>query len=198
MTILKSSVSFGSGISHNFFNFLAEAQRTQSLKIVYLGLGSNVGDREGWLQKAVDSLESCDLHILRISPVYETEPQGRRNQRWFLNAVAEAETELFPLQLLRRIGKIEKELGRKRLAENAPRTVDIDILFYGNAVVSTAALEIPHPRLRERRFVLAPLADLAPELRDPVTRRTIRELLAATAGQNVRKADVIIAARNLP
>ena len=168
------------------------------MKIVYLGLGSNVGDREGWLQKAVDSLQSRDLCIRRISPAYETEPQGRRNQRWFLNAVAEAETELFPLQLLRRIGKIEKELGRKRLAENAPRTIDIDILFYGNAVVSTATLAIPHPRLRERRFVLAPLADLAPELRDPVTRRTIRELLAATAGQDVRKVDVIIAARNLP
>jgi len=168
------------------------------LKIVYLGLGSNVGDRDGWLQSAVDSLQSSDLRILRVSPAYETEPQGRRNQRWFLNAVAEAETELFPLQLLRRIGKIEKELGRKRLAENAPRTIDIDILFYGNAVVKTATLEIPHPRLRERRFVLAPLADLAPELRDPVTRRTIRELLAATAGQSVRKADVIIAARNLP
>ena len=168
------------------------------MKIVYLGLGSNVGDRESWLQKAVDSLQSRDLHIRRISPAYETEPQGRRNQRWFLNAVAEAETELFPLQLLRRIGKIEKELGRKRIAENAPRTIDIDILFYGNAVVSTATLEIPHPRLRERRFVLAPLADLAPDLRDPVTRRTIRELLAATAGQSIHKADVIIRTRSLP
>ena len=168
------------------------------MKIVYLGLGSNVGDREGWLQSAVDLLHSRDLRIRRISPAYETEPQGRRNQRWFLNAVAETETELFPLQLLRRIGKIEKELGRKRLAENAPRTIDIDILFYGSAVVSTATLEIPHPRLRERRFVLAPLADLAPDLRDPVTRRTIRELLAATAGQSIRKADVIIRTRSLP
>jgi len=168
------------------------------LKIVYLGLGSNVGDREGWLQAAVDLLHSRDLRITRISPAYETEPQGRRNQRWFLNAVAEAETDLFPLQLLRRIAKIEKELGRKRLAENAPRTIDIDILFYGNAVVSTAALEIPHPRLTERRFVLAPLADLAPDLRDPVTRRTIRELLAATTSQGIRKVDVIIAARKLP
>jgi 2-amino-4-hydroxy-6-hydroxymethyldihydropteridine diphosphokinase len=168
------------------------------LKIVYLGLGSNVGDREGWLQSAVDLLHSRDLRIRRISPAYETEPQGRRNQRWFLNAVAETETELFPLQLLRRIGKIEKELGRKRLAENAPRTIDIDILFYGSAVVSTATLEIPHPRLRERRFVLAPLADLAPDLRDPVTRRTIREMLAATAGQSIRKADVIIRTRSLP
>jgi 2-amino-4-hydroxy-6-hydroxymethyldihydropteridine diphosphokinase len=168
------------------------------LKTIYLGLGSNVGDREGWLQAAVDSLHTRDLRILRISPAYETEPQGRRNQRWFLNAVAEAETELFPLQLLGRIGKIEKELGRKRLAANAPRTIDIDILLYGNAVVSTATLKIPHPRLGERRFVLAPLADLAPELRDPVTRRTMRELLAATAGQSIRKADVIIAARNLP
>ena len=160
------------------------------MKTIYLGLGSNVGEREAWLQSAVDLLHSRDLRILRISPAYETEPQGRRNQRWFLNAVAEAETELFPLQLLRRIGRVEKELGRKRLAENAPRTIDIDILFYGSAIVSTAMLAIPHPRLRERRFVLAPMADLAPELRDPVTRKTMRELLAATVGQDVRKVDV--------
>jgi 2-amino-4-hydroxy-6-hydroxymethyldihydropteridine diphosphokinase len=182
----------------NTAHFSQRRRERRVLKIVYLGLGSNVGDREGWLRKAVDTLQSRDMRILRMSPVYETEPQGRRNQNWFLNAVAEAETELFPLQLLRRIGKIEKELGRKRIAQNAPRTIDIDILFYGNAVVSTAALEIPHPRLRERRFVLAPLADLAPDLRDPVTRRTIRELLAATAGQSIRKVDVIIRTRSLP
>ena len=139
------------------------------------------------LQAAVDLLHSRDLRVTRISPVYETEPQGRRNQRWFLNAVAEAETELFPMQLLARIGKIERQLGRKRPAENAPRPIDIDIVLYGSSVVSTAALEIPHPRFRERRFVLAPMADLAPELRDPVTRRTLRDLLAATAEQSVRK-----------
>jgi 2-amino-4-hydroxy-6-hydroxymethyldihydropteridine diphosphokinase len=163
------------------------------LKIIYLGLGSNVGDREAMLQAAVDLLQSRDLRVTRISPVYETEPQGRRNQPWFLNAVVEAETELFPMQLLTRIGKIERQLGRKRPAENAPRSIDIDIVLYGRAVVSTASLEIPHPRFRERRFVLAPLAELAPELRDPVTRRTVRELLAGTAEQSVRKVpDVII------
>jgi 2-amino-4-hydroxy-6-hydroxymethyldihydropteridine diphosphokinase len=155
------------------------------VKTVYLGLGSNVGDREQMLQSAIDHLHSPDLRIVRLSSVYETEPQPRRNQRWFLNMAVEAETDLFPRQLLARIGKIEQKLGRRRMAVNGPRTIDIDILFYGNSVVETAALTIPHPRFSERRFVLAPMADLAPELRDPVSRRAIRELLAATAGQSV-------------
>src|SRR5258708_4115913 len=140
------------------------------------------------LQSAIDLLQSRDLRVQRLSSVYETEPQGRRNQRWFLNAVAEAATELFPLQLLMRIGKIEKQLGRKRLAKNAPRTIDIDILLYGNFVVSVPGLEIPHPRLRERRFVLAPLAELAPDLRDPVSHRAVRDLLAGVADQSLHKA----------
>jgi 2-amino-4-hydroxy-6-hydroxymethyldihydropteridine diphosphokinase len=108
-------------------------------------------------------------------------------QHWFLNLVAEAETDLFPLQLLQRTSKIETQLGRRRLAPKGPRNIDIDILLYGNAVVTTAALELPHPRFRGRRFVLAPLADLAPELRDPVTRKTVRALLEELRGQAVRK-----------
>ncbi len=110
-----------------------------------------------------------------------------REQRWFLNLVAEFQTELFPKQLLHRIGKVERELGRKRTVRNGPRTIDIDILLYGNAVVKTEALEIPHPRYRERRFTLAPLAELNPELRDPVTRRTMAEMLAALKDQAIRK-----------
>jgi 2-amino-4-hydroxy-6-hydroxymethyldihydropteridine diphosphokinase len=159
------------------------------VKTVYLGLGSNVGDREQMLQSAIDQLHSPDLRIVRLSSVYETEPQERRNQRWFLNMAVEAATDLFPRQLLARIAKIEQQLGRRRMAANGPRTIDIDILFYGNSVVGTAALTIPHPRFSERRFVLAPMSDLAPELRDPVSRRTIRELLAATAGQGVKKVE---------
>lgn len=101
------------------------------MKTVYLGLGSNVGDREQMLQSAIDQLHSPDLRVMRLSSVYETEPQERRNQRWFLNMAVEAATGLFPRQLLARIGKIEQELGRRRMAANGPRTIDIDILFYG-------------------------------------------------------------------
>src|SRR5258708_4808866 len=142
------------------------------------------------LQRAIDRLHSRELRIVRVSSVYETEPQGRRNQRWFLNLVAEARTDLFPRQLLGRIAKIEQELGRRRMLANGPRTIDIDILFFGGFVVETPALTIPHPRIAERRFVLAPMVELAPDLRDPVTRRTMRELLAAMVGQDVKKVDV--------
>jgi len=141
------------------------------------------------LQAAIDSLNSSDLRIQRVSSVYKTEPQERRNQHWFLNAAVEAETDLFPRQLLARIAKIEQQLGRRRMLANGPRTIDIDILFYGSFIVQTPELTIPHPRLGERRFVLAPMAELAPALRDPVTRRTMRDLLAATAGQAVRKIE---------
>ena len=141
------------------------------------------------LQAAIDRLNSSDLRVKRVSSVYKTEPQERRNQHWFLNAVVEAETDLFPRQLLARIAKIEQQLGRRRMLANGPRTIDIDILFYGSFIVQTPELTIPHPRLGERRFVLAPMAELAPELRDPVTRRTMRDLLAATAGQAVRKIE---------
>jgi 2-amino-4-hydroxy-6-hydroxymethyldihydropteridine diphosphokinase len=159
------------------------------MKTVFLGLGSNVGDRERMLQAAIDQLHAPDLFLVRLSSVYETEPMDVPNQPWFLNLVAEARTELFPLQLLARISKIEQQLGRRRLAPKGPRTIDIDILFYGNFVVRTAALAIPHQRLAERRFVLAPMVELAPELRDPLSRKTMRELLGAVAGQAVRKMD---------
>src|SRR5207302_6112685 len=101
---------------------------------------------------------------------------------------AEIETELFPMQLLSRIAHVEQALGRVRTVKNGPRTLDIDILLYGRAVVRTAKLEIPHPRMAERRFVLAPLAELAPDLRHPVTHRTVREMLEAAPGQVVRLA----------
>lgn len=141
------------------------------------------------LQAALDQLNSGDLRLIRISPVYETEPRDFRDQRWFLNLAAEAQTTLFPLQLLARILKIERKLGRKRLVPKGPRTIDIDILLYGNTAVNTMRLQIPHPRYAERRFVLAPLADLAPDLRDPVTRKTVRESLAAVTDQSIRRVD---------
>jgi len=149
------------------------------MKLVYLSLGSNIGDREANLRAALEHLESTGLHILRVSPIYETEPVDYTDQRWFLNLVAEAETELFPLQLLQRTQKIERALGRVRTVAKGPRTIDIDILLYANAVVRTSALDIPHPRMANRRFVLAPLADLAPDLRHPVTHLTVRQMLEA-------------------
>lgn len=157
------------------------------MKIIYLSLGSNVGDREGNLRAAIALLGAAGVCVLRVSPVYETEPLEVRDQPWFLNLVVEAETELFPKQLLARIQKIELELGRKRVRVKGPRTIDIDILLYGESLIETSELTVPHPRLAERRFVLEPLAELAPELRHPASRRTVRELLAATAGQTVKK-----------
>jgi 2-amino-4-hydroxy-6-hydroxymethyldihydropteridine diphosphokinase len=156
------------------------------MKTVYLGLGSNVGDRERNLAAALAQLAGPALRILRVSSTYETEPVDYTGQRWFLNLVVEAETDLFPMQLLARIVKIERALGRVRTVPKGPRTLDIDILLYGRAVIRSAKLEIPHPRMAERRFVLAPLAELAPGLRHPLTRKTIREMLEAAPVQAVR------------
>jgi 2-amino-4-hydroxy-6-hydroxymethyldihydropteridine diphosphokinase len=156
------------------------------MKTVYLGLGSNVGDREDNLAAALAQLAAPDLRVLRVSSIYETEPVDYTDQRWFLNLVAEVETDLFPMQLLARIIKIERALGRVRTVSKGPRTLDIDILLYGRAVIRSARLEIPHPRMGERRFVLAPLAELAPGLRHPLTRKTIREMLEAAPVQAVR------------
>jgi 2-amino-4-hydroxy-6-hydroxymethyldihydropteridine diphosphokinase len=155
-------------------------------KSVYLSLGSNIGDRAENLLAALAQLAAPDLRILRTSPAYETEPVEFTSQPWFINLVAEAGTELFPHQLLSRIARVERALGRVRRLPKGPRTIDIDILFYGRSVVRSERLEIPHPRMAERRFVLAPLADLAPELRHPVTHKSVREMLDAAPKQAVR------------
>lgn len=142
------------------------------------------------LQSAVDRLPAPNLVLKRISSVYETEPVYFKEQRQFLNLVIEAETELFPMMLLSRIQRIELALGRRRGGPaNGPRTIDIDILFYGGFTVNSGKLKIPHPLLHERRFVLAPMAELAPEFRHPQLHRTMRQLLASVEGQTVRKAD---------
>jgi 2-amino-4-hydroxy-6-hydroxymethyldihydropteridine diphosphokinase len=157
------------------------------MKTVYLSLGSNVGEREEMLRAALRLLESPGLHVARLSPVYETEPQDVKNQPWFLNLVVEVQTALFPMQLLTRVRKIERELGRKRTVNKGPRRIDIDILLYGESVIDAKDLVVPHPRMTERRFVLQPLADLAPDLRHPVLRRSVKELLAGVTGQAVRQ-----------
>ncbi len=157
------------------------------MKTIYLSLGSNIGDRECHLRTAIERLNAGEVQVLRVSPVYETEPVDYTDQRWFLNLVVEAETELFPMQLLSRVAKIERALGRVRTTPKGPRTIDIDILLYGSVVMRTDELEIPHPRFRDRRFTLAPLAELNPGLRDPVSGRTMAEMLAALTGQTARK-----------
>ncbi|HTX33950.1 MAG TPA: 2-amino-4-hydroxy-6-hydroxymethyldihydropteridine diphosphokinase [Bryobacteraceae bacterium] len=154
---------------------------------VYLSLGSNVGDRLANLRAALDRLAAPDLRVVRVSPVYETEPVDYTDQSWFLNLVTEAETDLPPTALLTRAQEIETALGRVRTVPKGPRTIDIDILLYGEAVVQSARLEIPHPRMHERRFVLMPLADLAPELRHPGRHRTVREMLDAAPAAVVRR-----------
>jgi 2-amino-4-hydroxy-6-hydroxymethyldihydropteridine diphosphokinase len=157
------------------------------LKIVYLGLGSNVGDREAMLLAALKKLDIPGMHLKRVSGLYETEPVGLRDQAWFLNLVAEFETNLMPKQLLHRALQIERALGRKRTVVNGPRTIDIDVLLYGNSVIDCEELVVPHPRMQERRFVLAPLAELSPGLRHPVSGRTVAKMLEDLHGQTVKK-----------
>jgi 2-amino-4-hydroxy-6-hydroxymethyldihydropteridine diphosphokinase len=157
------------------------------MKIAYLSLGSNLGERERALREAIARLEAPGLKVRRVSSFYETAPRDVHDQPWFLNAVVEVETGLFPKQLLARIARIEFAMGRKRLQPKGPRIIDIDILLYGSAIVAAPELTIPHPGLAARRFVLEPLAELAPELRHPVTKRTVREMLAGVGDQAARR-----------
>jgi 2-amino-4-hydroxy-6-hydroxymethyldihydropteridine diphosphokinase len=149
-------------------------------KTVYISMGSNLGDRAAMLERAVAAMDSAGIRVARQSSFYVSEPVGAPGQAWFLNAVAEAETSLLPLQLLHALQKIERELGRRRITPHGPRTIDLDLLFYGSSVIRGRELEVPHPRLTERRFVLVPLAHIAPELRHPALHKSVSQLLAET------------------
>ncbi len=149
-------------------------------KRIYLSLGSNLGDRAANLERAVEALAEISVRVLRRSSIYETEPVDFLAQPWFLNCVVEAETSLGPRQLLEGLQAIERKLGSKKLVPRGPRIIDLDIIFYDAGVIHETGMEIPHPRLVERRFVLVPLAEMAPEFLHPVLRKTSAELLAAT------------------
>lgn len=143
---------------------------------VAIALGSNLGDRRAHLDFAAAELADL-LSDLRVSSIVETDPVGVPDEQpRYLNAVVVGETDLEPADLLDALMAIEHARGRERLSPNAPRTLDLDIILYGDRIIRTPSLEIPHPRFRERAFVLGPLAELAPEWVDPVTGRTVEEL----------------------
>ena len=145
--------------------------------IVYLALGSNLGDRLANLKQAVASL-SPQMEVKAKSNVYETPPWGYENQPAFLNQALKVETYLEPTSLLRHLKRLEIALGRKATFQYGPRLIDIDILFYDDLVLNTPSLVIPHPHMHERGFVLLPLMDIAPEFMHPVLKKTVREMIA--------------------
>jgi 2-amino-4-hydroxy-6-hydroxymethyldihydropteridine diphosphokinase len=157
------------------------------LKTVYIGLGSNIGDRAGHLEEARRRMEECGLPVVRVSSIYETAPRDYANQAWFLNQVVEMKTEYLPRQLMARLLRIERAMGRRRSIPKGPRLIDLDVLLYADATICAPDLEIPHPRMGERRFVLEPLAELAADFRHPRSGLTIREMLAEVHDQPVRR-----------
>jgi 2-amino-4-hydroxy-6-hydroxymethyldihydropteridine diphosphokinase len=156
-------------------------------KIVYLSLGSNLGDREQNLRTAIGKLGEFGK-IAAVSSFYETEPVEVTAQPWFLNCAIKLDTEKMPRQLISAILALEQSMGRQRKQQKGPRTIDIDILLFGSSVIEIPSLTVPHPHLHERRFVLEPLAEIAPDARHPIFKRSMRELRdALPPGQTVRK-----------
>jgi 2-amino-4-hydroxy-6-hydroxymethyldihydropteridine diphosphokinase len=146
-------------------------------KMVYLSLGSNLGDREKYLHEAISRLGELGA-IRQVSAFYETQPvEVQTEQPWFLNCALAMETELMPLDFLSRMLAVEQFMGRIRTEPKGPRTIDIDILFFGDDVLDTPELTVPHPAMHQRRFVLEPLAEIAPAFIHPLLKRTVRELL---------------------
>ncbi len=157
------------------------------MAVAYVGLGSNLGDRRATLEGAVAELDSAKgVRVLRVSSIHETDPVGGPPQPRYLNAVAEVETELGPRALLETLLGVEARFGRERRERWGPRTLDLDLLLHGTRTVEEPGLVVPHPRMHERAFVLAPLCELVPEGRHPVSRRTWSDLLAALTTGAIR------------
>ncbi|NIM03968.1 2-amino-4-hydroxy-6-hydroxymethyldihydropteridine diphosphokinase [bacterium] len=144
---------------------------------IYIGLGSNLGDRLANIRKAIELMRREGIEIIDESSVYETEPVGYKEQGWFLNSVVKGRTELSPQGLWKRLEKIEKLMGREREIKWGPRIIDLDILFYENKILNDKQLRIPHSELHKRKFVLVPLEEIAPQLVHPVLKKTISQLL---------------------
>jgi 2-amino-4-hydroxy-6-hydroxymethyldihydropteridine diphosphokinase len=148
------------------------------VKTVYLSLGSNLGDREANLRAGIAALAGAGAQVKRVSSIYETEPIDYLDQGWFLNCVLKAETELEPLELLRKLREIESRMGSKKIIAKGPRILDMDILLYGQEAIATEELQVPHPRMLQRKFVLVPLAEIAPEVKHRAWPGTAAEMLA--------------------
>jgi len=151
---------------------------------VYLSLGANLGDREANLRAAIRALPDAGVEVGKISSLYETEPVDYLNQPWFLNCAVEGETKLGALELLHALREIEARMGSKKEFSKGPRLLDIDILLYGDETIATAELQVPHPRMLDRRFVLAPLAEIAPELRHPSWNGPVQQLQRTTSDRS--------------